>query len=71
MEEEKANANSEMRYIALELTKLAHRKKKSFRSVASEYVQNVYDLEGILRSIPAGAAQKSRQNGRQKAYNER
>ncbi len=50
MEEEKANANSEIRYLALELTKIANRKKKPFSAVASEYVQNVHDLQEILKS---------------------
>jgi hypothetical protein len=49
--EDKAGANSELRYIALELTKIAMQKKKPFRAVAGEYVQNVYELESMLREI--------------------
>lgn len=64
MEEEKANANSELRFIALELSKIAFRKNKPFAQVASEYVQNVHELESILRSSCAKKsplAQKRRQ----------
>ena len=52
MDEEQANANSELRYIAMELTKLAAKRKKPFRAVAAEYILNVYDLEGMLRAAP-------------------
>lgn len=53
MDEERANANSELRYIALELTKMAQKRKKPFRAVAAEYMENVYELEGLLREAPA------------------
>lgn len=52
MEEERANANSELRYIALELTKLAEQRKKPFKMVAAEYMLNVFELEGMLRAAP-------------------
>ncbi|VVB57458.1 Uncharacterised protein [uncultured archaeon] len=57
------NANSELRYIAMELTKLAAKRKKPFRAVAAEYIVNVYELENMLRAVPpAGraAAKKAR-----------
>jgi len=49
MEDEKANANSELRYLALELTKIATKKKQTFKAVAAEYMQNVYELQSILK----------------------
>lgn len=52
MDEERANANSELRYIALELTKLAEKRKKPFKALASEYMLNVFELEGMLRAAP-------------------
>ena len=52
MDEEKMNANSELHYIAMELTKLASKRKKAFRAVAAEYISNVYDLENMLRAAP-------------------
>lgn len=60
MDEDRANANSEMRYIALELTKLSKRHRKPFKIVATEFVKNVYHLEGMLRSssAPRAAARK-------------
>ena len=52
MEEERANANSELRYIALELTKLAHKQKRPFKAVAADYMFNVFELENMLHAIP-------------------
>lgn len=46
------NANSELRYIAMELTKLAEKRRKPFKAVAAEYILNVYDLESMLRAAP-------------------
>ena len=62
MDEERANANSEIRYIALELTKIAKRQKKPFKAVAAEFVQNVYTLENMLRtsSFPRVPAKNKR-----------
>lgn len=58
--DDKANANSELRYIALELTKLSYRHKKPFKAMASEFVGNVYDLESILRQLPAKKPSKAK-----------
>ncbi|MFH0927027.1 MAG: hypothetical protein V1822_00425 [Candidatus Micrarchaeota archaeon] len=62
MEEEKANANSELRYLALELTKLAASQKKPFSAVAGEYVQNVHDLQSILQ-MGSSAARSANRDG--------
>ncbi len=51
MDEDKVNANSEIRFIALELTKIAIQKKLSFRDVAAEYVENVYELDAMLHEL--------------------
>jgi hypothetical protein len=66
MDDDEANANSELRYIAMELTKLAAKQKKPFRSVAAEYIRNVYELEGMLRAIPP--IQKAIKRARTQAY---
>ncbi len=42
------SANSEIRIIALELMKLASKKRKSFQQVAKEYIKNVYSLRQML-----------------------
>ncbi len=42
------SANSELRLIALELMKLAARKRKTFAQVAKEYIKNVYLLRQML-----------------------
>lgn len=59
MEEEKAGANSELRYLALELTKIAVKGKRPFKAVATEYVQNVYELQNVLK----GGSRVSRSSG--------
>ncbi|MFH1095149.1 MAG: hypothetical protein V1728_02945 [Candidatus Micrarchaeota archaeon] len=51
MDEDKMNANSEIRFIALELTKIALQKKRTFRDVAAEYVENVYELDAMLHEL--------------------
>ncbi len=47
---EDLSANSEVRIIALELMKIAARKRKSFAQVAREYIRNVYLLKHMLDS---------------------
>lgn len=44
------SANSEVRIIALELMKMAAKKRKTFAQVAKEYIQNVYMLRRMLDS---------------------
>ncbi|MEM3555818.1 MAG: hypothetical protein QXF56_03830 [Candidatus Micrarchaeia archaeon] len=67
-DEEIASINSEMRFITLELMKLAQKKKKSFREVAREFIKNVYCLEGMIKESGVRSAIKSqsiaRRNGR-------
>lgn len=41
-------ANSELRLIALELMKMAKKSRRSFRSVAGDYIRNVYLLRQML-----------------------
>jgi hypothetical protein len=67
MEEDKANVNSELRYLALELTKMAHQQNKSFSKVADEYVGNVYKLESVLKSSSEKMNYKSNKKSRQRA----
>ncbi len=47
---DEVSANSEVRIIALELMKLAAKKRRSFQSVAREYMRNVYTLRHMLES---------------------
>ena len=59
-------ANSEMRYISLELMKLAQKSGKSFEQVASEYMENTARLQEMIigeEEVPArrGKALKTRQ----------
>ena len=48
MDDESANINSELRYITLELMKLAKSSGRSFEEVAKEYIQNVYKLHALI-----------------------
>jgi hypothetical protein len=48
-DEEVASINSEMRFITLELMKLAQKKKKSFRQVAQEFISDVHALDKMIK----------------------
>ncbi|MEM4348763.1 MAG: hypothetical protein QXN37_04320 [Candidatus Anstonellaceae archaeon] len=52
MEEEDKHmaANAEMRYITLELMKIAQRSGKSFDEVASEFIRNAEKLRRLIYS---------------------
>lgn len=67
-DEEVASINSEMRFITLELMKLAYKRKKSFNHVAKEFISNVYALDKMVTESGAKGAVKSRsiarRNGR-------
>lgn len=67
-DEEVASINSEMRFITLELMKLAHKKKKSFREVANEFISNVYVLDKLIKESGVRKTIRSRtiahRNGR-------
>ncbi|MBM3229138.1 hypothetical protein FJZ26_01795 [Candidatus Parvarchaeota archaeon] len=60
--EEKAAINSELRFITLELMKIAARKRLPFKQIAGEFISNVYLLEKQIRqktpsfSMPAAKA---------------
>lgn len=47
-DEDSLSANSEMRYISLELMKLAQKSGRSFREVASEYMKNTALLQDMI-----------------------
>ncbi|NYZ79093.1 hypothetical protein H0N99_03005 [Candidatus Micrarchaeota archaeon] len=67
-EEEIASINSEMRFITLELMKLAQKKRKSFREVAGEFISNTYTLDKMVKESGVRRTIKSRsiahRNGR-------
>ena len=46
--DENTAANSEIRYITLELMKLAQKSGRSFKQVADEYLQNAEDLQKLI-----------------------
>jgi hypothetical protein len=48
-DEEVASINSEMRFITLELMKLAQKRRKSFKHVAREFISNVYTLDKLVK----------------------
>ncbi len=43
--EETAMANSELRFLTIELMKIAHERNKSFKEVLGEYFKNAYRLK--------------------------
>ena len=60
MDEEQASANAEMRYLTLELMKIAAKRKSSFADVTNEFIDNVYSLEKLVQRK---SAKKSKQPG--------
>ena len=48
MDEEIGSTNSEMRFIAIELMKIASRKNATFEEVSEEFIRNVYSLEKLV-----------------------
>lgn len=48
-EDEIVSVNSEVRYISLELMKIASKEKRSFKEVASEFVDNVYYMHSLIK----------------------
>ncbi len=46
------STNSELRYLTLELMKIAVRKNKSFEEVAREFIKNVYYLQQLIEREP-------------------
>jgi len=44
--------NSELRYLTLELMKIAVKKNKSFEEVAREFIKNVYYLQQLIEREP-------------------
>lgn len=48
-EDELAQANSEMRFLTLELMKIAVRRKAGFGDILNEFIGNVYALERTLK----------------------
>lgn len=60
------SGNSEMRYIALELMKLAQKSGRGFEEVAQEYIKNTARLaEMIAGETPARAAGRKGERSRQ------
>ncbi|MCX6771659.1 MAG: hypothetical protein NTX79_06400 [Candidatus Micrarchaeota archaeon] len=60
-DDESYSANSEMRYISLELMKLAQKSGKSFREIAREYMENTALLqEMIIGGDEASTASKKK-----------
>ena len=47
-DDEAGGANSEMRYISLELMKLAQKSGKTFQQVAAEYIANTALLQDMI-----------------------
>ncbi|MFA5929363.1 MAG: hypothetical protein WC861_00610 [Candidatus Micrarchaeia archaeon] len=60
-DEDSLSANSEMRYISLELMKLAQKSGKTFEQVAREYMKNTELLqEMIIGEDEANTSQKKK-----------
>lgn len=65
-EEKDASANSEIRYIALELMKLAAKSNRSFDEVAREYMKNAEKLSNMISGEEEHMRSKRGESTRQK-----
>ncbi|MDD5317278.1 MAG: hypothetical protein PHF51_00940 [Candidatus ainarchaeum sp.] len=63
-EDELAQVNAEMRFITLELMKIASKRRAPFREVANEFVENVYTLK---RAIRHNAFSRARRHAKREA----
>ena len=56
-EEDSFRANSELRYITLELMRLAEKRNIPFEQMAEEYIQNTFHLKKLIeeRDLPEKA----------------
>ena len=70
MEEEEipSTANSEIRFITLELMRLAQKSGRSFDEVAEEYIRNTVHLQNLItgaedEEVPAGKARRHSKAG--------
>ena len=50
--------NTELRYITIELMKIAARRRKGFPDVAGEFISNVYTLKTMLNKGASKGATK-------------
>ncbi|HIH19404.1 TPA: hypothetical protein HA225_05520 [Candidatus Micrarchaeota archaeon] len=57
-EEKESAANSEIRFLTLELMKLAHKSGKSFEEVARKYLENGERLHSMLKQGEGALPQK-------------
>ncbi|MFQ5406679.1 MAG: hypothetical protein ACE5DI_06000 [Candidatus Micrarchaeia archaeon] len=49
--EELASVNSELRFLTIELMKIASQRGVSFDEILSEFTQNAFKLDSALKSI--------------------
>jgi|GEM_PF-2334111 len=76
-DDEIASINSEMRFITLELMKLAEKRKKSFKEVVNEFISNAFVLDKAIReSSMRGVRRKTkalvqRSNARSRNFSNR
>ena len=66
-DESRVAANSEIRFIALELTKLAQKSGRKFDDVAAEYMRNAEKLAELIAGEDRAAVRRARkQSSKQK-----
>jgi hypothetical protein len=59
-EGEDNSSNSEIRYIALELMRIAYKSGKTFDEVAEEYMKNTYKLQKLIADDGEEIASKAK-----------
>ena len=66
-EDELAQANSEMRFLTLELMKVAAQRGMKFREVLGEFIRNVYTLEKTIRKRALKRGRRRAKKGSRRA----
>ncbi|MCK4319201.1 hypothetical protein KAW38_01365 [Candidatus Micrarchaeota archaeon] len=61
IEDDSSSANSELRYLTLELMKLAVKENRTFKQISQEYVENVFLLQTLIENSPAERLLKTKE----------
>ncbi len=61
IEDDSSSSNSELRYLTLELMKLAIKKNRTFEQISQEYVENVFLLQTLIENGPAERLLKTKE----------
>ena len=61
IEDDPSSVNVELRYLTLELMKLATKEGRTFEQISQEYVKNVFLLQTLIEDSPAERLLKAKE----------